>query len=201
MSATQQPRPMTIPSLAGALARKQNKKAPRSEVEPAGVGDVLAERTSVPSQLAPAESETPQIQRHATPVPRAAGPVQVAGKVRPEVSTRVYSQPMPLYLPRSLHQKLGSEAEARKSTKTALILQAVNATHLRVGEVLSTATDPAPTDLFAIPQRRTEAELTVHTTIRVTDTQLEAIEGLASTHSVNRSQIIAAAVRLYLEES
>lgn len=85
-------------------------------------------------------------------------------------------------------------------TNTALILEAINKTHLRLDEQIKPPAPPATTDLFDVPQRRTPAEPTVQTTIRVTDQQLAAIENLASTHNVSRSHIIAAALRLHLTQ-
>jgi len=53
-------------------------------------------------------------------------------------------------------------------------------------------------DLFDIPQARKATEPTVQTTIRVTDSQHHALAELAETHGANRSQLITAALRLYL---
>jgi predicted transcriptional regulator len=106
---------------------------------------------------------------------------------------------MSIYLPRSLHQRLGERAEAEGSTRTALILIAINRTHDTIGSAL----DPRPAggdgaDLFDIPQRTARKEPSVETTIRVTDRQLAAIDNLATDHGANRSRLISAALQMYL---
>lgn len=82
------------------------------------------------------------------------------------------------------------------------MLEAVNATHEQLADLLTTSPDAEPVavhrDLFAVPQARSRAEPAVATTIRITDAQHEAFESLTDRLQTNRSAIITAAVRAYL---
>ena len=122
----------------------------------------------------------------------------------PQTPTRQYLRIKSVYLPRSLHQRLGKYATAQKTTRTALILAAVNHTHSRLGSYLATGSGPSGSasvnDLFDIPQLKKDAEPAVQTTIRITDRQHQAIEALVAQLGTNRSQLVAAALRLYLGE-
>ena len=122
----------------------------------------------------------------------------------PQTPTRQYLRIKSVYLPRSLHQRLGEYATAQKTTRTALILAAVNRTHSRLGSYLATGSGPSGSasgnDLFDIPQLKKDAEPAVQTTIRITDRQHQAIEALVAQLGTNRSQLVAAALRLYLGE-
>ena len=122
----------------------------------------------------------------------------------PQTPTRQYLRIKSVYLPRSLHQRLGEYATAQKTTRTALILAAVNHTHSRLGSYLATGSGPSGSasgnDLFDIPQLKKDAEPAVQTTIRITDRQHQAIEALVAQLGTNRSQLVAAALRLYLGE-
>ena len=115
---------------------------------------------------------------------------------------RQYLRIKSIYLPRSLHKRLGEQATSRQTTRTALILTAINHTHSQLGSYL--ATDGASSggggvdDLFDIPQHKKDAEPAVQTTIRITDQQHQAIETLVEKHGTNRSQLVTAALMLYL---
>ncbi len=115
---------------------------------------------------------------------------------------RQYLRIKSIYLPRSLHKRLGEQATSRQTTRTALILTAINHTHSQLGSYL--ATDGASSgrggvdDLFDIPQHKKDAEPAVQTTIRITDRQHQAIETLVEKHGTNRSQLVTAALMLYL---
>jgi hypothetical protein len=115
---------------------------------------------------------------------------------------RQYLRIKSIYLPRSLHQRLGEQAIARKTTRTALILTAINQTHSRLGSYLAAGSPSASRtggdDLFDIPQDKKDTEPAVQTTIRVTDRQHQAIENLVEVLGANRSQLVAAALSLYL---
>ena len=119
-----------------------------------------------------------------------------------QTSGRQYLRIKSIYLPRSLHQRLGEQAISRKTTRTALILTAINHTHSQLGSYL--ATDGGSSggggvdDLFDIPQHKKDAEPAVQTTIRITDRQHQAIETLVEKYGTNRSQLVTAALMLYL---
>jgi hypothetical protein len=105
-----------------------------------------------------------------------------------------------VYLPRSTHQAVAEKAEAAGTTRTALILAAVNATHEDLGAAPGDDehVEGGGGDLFDIPQRKAPSELTVQTSIRVTDRQLKAIDDLVARHGMNRSRLLTKALKLYL---
>ena len=119
-----------------------------------------------------------------------------------QTSGRQYLRIKSIYLPRSLHQRLGEQAISRKTTRTALILTAINHTHSQLGSYLATAGGSSGAggvdDLFDIPQHKKDAEPAVQTTIRITDRQHQAIETLVEKYGTNRSQLVTAALMLYL---
>jgi len=133
--------------------------------------------------------------------PRRAAPDAPTSEPPPS-SGHQYLRIKSIYLPRSLHQRLGQQAISRKTTRTALILTAVNQTHSRLGSYLATETASSgggdADDLFDIPQHRKDAEPAVQTTIRITDRQHKAIENLVAELGTNRSRLVAAALTLYL---
>lgn len=188
------PSPMQTPDIGG-LLRRTRPAVPSTSPPPPGDVDVVPPPTeALPTGAAPTPGRA---RRRRGAAPAGAGTsIQVARGP----SRHQYLRSIALYLPRSLHQQLKTEAADRTTTATALILAAVNATHGKVGERLDedrrVPADGA--DLFEIPQARRVAEPTAQTTIRVTDAQLQAITELAATLDTNRSQLITAALRLYL---
>ena len=138
--------------------------------------------------------------REATRRPKPAADLVVSNES--QNSGRQYLRIKSIYLPRSLHQRLGQEAISRQTTRTALILTAINNTHSRLGTYI--ATDGGSfggasiNDLFDIPQHRKDVEPAVQTTIRITDRQHQAIETLVEKYGTNRSQLVTAALMLYL---
>jgi predicted transcriptional regulator len=191
MSAGVSPRPMPTPDLAGLLAKPlrtaRSAPAPSSEQ-----GRPVKTETR-----APAAVDTP---------PRQPDPPEEGGADRANRGakglTRQYLRTITVYLPRSLHRHLSERAEATDTTRTALMLQAVNATHHNLAELLakSVAAGGEDGDLFDIPQKRMAAEPSVQTSIRVTDRQLEALDELATRHTAQRSHLIAAALTAYLPQ-
>jgi hypothetical protein len=188
---TATPSPMPTPDLAGLLAkppRLPNRSRPASEppVEPA--------QTAI---AAPGETPGPTPRR----VPVASTKPRQLKPERPDDSAprRQYLRSIAVYLPRSTHQAVAEKAEAAGTTRTALILAAVNATHKDLG-VAPGGDDhvDGEGDLFDIPQRKAPSELTVQTSIRVTDRQLKAIDDLVARHGMNRSRLLTEALKLYL---
>jgi hypothetical protein len=188
------PRPMPTPDLAGLLAKPPRPTAPtRSEPtsEPAGESEPNA-------PAAPSETPVPAMTKVA---PNSTKPRELKSE-RPAEATprRQYLRSIAVYLPRSTHQAVAHKAETTGTSRSALILAAVNATHEYLGPAL---TDDQPDsgggELFDIPQRRAPSELTVQTSIRVTDRQLQAIDALVVRHETNRSRLLTAALRLYLK--
>lgn len=137
------------------------------------------------------------------PSPKPAG--EADSNQAPQISARQYLRIKSIYLPRSLHQRLGEHATARKTTRTALILTAVNQTHSQLGSYLATDNTTSGgadgNDLFDIPQHKKDTEPAVQTTIRITDRQHQAIETLLAQFGTNRSQLVVAALTLYLRDN
>lgn len=185
MSAT--PSPMQTPDLGGLLRR------PASPPQPAAA-------PSSPSVAEPASQPEPAKPAKTRPARQASRSQPAAGTVSAPEQRRQYLRSIAVYLPRSLHQQVRSAATRQSTTATALMLAAVNSTHDQLAEALAQQTgEPATAgDLFEIPQAKRVAEPTVQTTIRVTDSQYRTLSELAAGHQVNRSQLLATAVRLYL---
>lgn len=190
---TPTPSPMPTPDLAGLLAkppRLPNRSQPTSEppVEPAP--------TTIAAPPAETSAAAPKRVALASTKPRQLKPE------RPDDSAprRQYLRSIAVYLPRSTHQAVAEKAEAAGTTRTALILAAVNATHkdLGVAPPDDDHVDEGVGDLFDIPQRKAPSELTVQTSIRVTDRQLKAIDDLVARHGLNRSRLLTKALKLYL---
>lgn len=154
-----------------------------------------------PASAAPGPEESASERKRQRPIPTAGADI---ANQPPQTSARQYLRIKSVYLPRSLHQRLGEYATAQKTTRTALILAAVNQTHDRLGSYLATGSGPSGgaggNDLFDIPQLKKDAEPAVQTTVRITDRQHQAIETLVAQLGTNRSQLVAAALTLYLRE-
>lgn len=183
------PRPMPTPDLAGLLAKPPRPTTPQP---------VLADR---PEQDQTAANPAP------VPTPQSAGARQAktARLPKPEspepTAKRQYLRSIAVYLPRSVHQHLAQRSDTTGTTRTALILTAVNATHEHLGAALGKDRPDSGgvDDLFEIPQRRAPSELNVQTSIRVTDHQLQVIDTLAARHETNRSKLLTTALKLYLD--
>ena len=189
---TATPSPMPTPDLAGLLAkppRLPNRSRPASEppVEPAQTAVAAPGETpaSAPTTVSPASIK-----------PRQLKPERTDGSA----PRRQYLRSIAVYLPRSTHQAVAKKAEAAGTTRTALILAAVNATHKDLGAASGDDEhiDGGGDDLFDIPQRKAPSELTVQTSVRVTDRQLKAIDDLVARHGMNRSRLLTKALELYL---
>jgi len=186
------PRPMPTPNLAGLLSRpvRQQERAPKRPPE-----EPLFESTPMVDVGAVVG---PTTGKGAADEDEEAGP----SVTHDAQQGRQYLRSITIYLPRSVHRSAGREAAARNTTRTALILAAINATHQQIGHVLSSSTREtvSKSDLFDIPQDRAVTEPSAQTTIRVTDSQFEAIENLVAEHETNRSKLVTAALRLHLTE-
>ena len=155
-----------------------------------------------PEQAAGTRSESDEsVRERKQRRPKPAGDVVISSEP-PQTSGRQYLRIKSIYLPRSLHQRLGEQAISRNTTRTALILTAINHTHSQLGTYLATAGRSSGgggiDDLFDIPQHKKDAEPAVQTTIRITDRQHQAIESLVEKYGTNRSQLVTAALMLYL---
>lgn len=204
------PRPMQTPDLAGLLVKPKRSSGPvPAPSTPAEPGHTPSTPADVPSDEAAESAETSEaVGDDPEPMPtRRTSPVagdRRRGKMptRPasaDVAERQYLQSMAVSLPRSLHLRLADRARQDGITRTSVILTAVNDAHDTLDSALNAAPVDRGSELFDIPQRRTRKEPSVETTIRVTDRQQTAIEGLANTHGVNRSRVISAALEIYLD--
>jgi len=189
---TATPSPMPTPDLAGLLAkppRMPNQSRPVSEPP----GESAQTAVAAPGEtLAAAPTRVP---------PASTKPRQLKPKPPDESAPRrQYLRSIAVYLPRSTHQAVAEKAEAAGTTRTALILAAVNATHNDLGAATGDDdhVEGGGGDLFDIPQRKAPSELTVQTSIRVTDRQLTAIDDLVARHGMNRSRLLTKALKLYL---
>ena len=208
-------RPMATPDLANLLKRPRRAPAETpndaSDSKAVTAPQVLARdkpelQSPAPEAITPEEAPAAQsgsdesVRERKQRRPKPTTDVVASPDAQP--SGRQYLRIKSIYLPRSLHQRLGQEAISRQTTRTALILTAINNTHSRLGPYLATnggSSDGAGIDdLFDIPQHRKDAEPAVQTTIRITDRQHQAIETLVGKYGTNRSQLVTAALMLYL---
>jgi len=184
---------MPTPNLAGLLAKPRPvRKVPAMTesavaAQPAAIAPADDSESSVPPEVASVEDD---------------GQPPTAGKpssTQDSGDQRQYLRSITIYTPRSVHRTVGLVAGERKTTRTALILAALNATHQQIGEVLTSSKMTAgKRDLFDVPQSRVATEPSVQTTIRVTDSQFDAIENLVAEHAINRSRLVTAALQKYL---
>lgn len=219
-------RPMATPDLAGLLSKPRRRAAPPPVEEPTpeamgGAGekpepDLTAVATQsdesaatepadtlVPDEISESDLDDPPAEQTASAKPRRPRQAKQEPPRAEEptaASVRQYLQLKAFNLPRSLHRRLSERAAADKVTQTSLILAAVNRTHGQLAAWLEADARGAGAsgDLFDVPQAKTDREPPVQTTCRLTDRQVEAIEGLASQLGTNRSRLITAALTLYL---
>jgi len=207
---------MATPDLANLLKRPPRAPA-ETRSDPSDSNAAIAHQVIAPDKTetqAPANEATPLVEQETAAQSGSDESVRERKQRRPkptpevvvspdaQTSGRQYLRIKSIYLPRSLHQRLGQEAISRKTTRTALILTAINNTHSRLGSHLATdggsSGGAGINDLFDIPQHRKDAEPAVQTTIRITDRQHLAIETLVEKYGTNRSQLVTAALMLYL---
>ncbi len=144
---------MPTPNLAGLLAKPRPIRKVPARTEPAVApqpeATVSADYSDsvVPPEVASAEDD---------------GQLPPAGKpssAQDSGDQRQYLRSITIYTPRSVHRAVGLVAGERKTTRTALILAALNATHQQIGEVLtSSKTTAGERDLFDVPQSRVATE-------------------------------------------
>ena len=206
------PRPMPTPDLAGLLNKPRRHHPNVTSIEPPVPATTTESGATEdePAQTTYQTHEEAPVGDHSAPPPgtpaRKPSPSSTRnrrGKTMDaarsaEAPGRQYLRSMSIYLPRSLHQRLGQRADADGRTRTALILMAVNHTHDSIGTALNPESADTGSELFDIPQRTARKEPSVETTIRVTDRQLAAIDNLVGEHGANRSRLISVALQTYL---
>jgi hypothetical protein len=194
------PQPMATPNLAELLTKRSAKPPSERDISSTIAVPIL---DAAPA-AGPDDVEGPATEQGVAKGSTPADPEVFSGQPPTAVAgeRREYLRSIALYLPRTLHQQLGTAAADVGATRTALILGAINSTHARLGPALAA---PAPTvhrdDLFVVPQNRPSSEPSVQTTIRVTDAQYAAITALVAEHNTNRSRLIATALELHLAET
>lgn len=211
-------RPMPVPDLAGLLTRpKRPTKEPTSEEDqqPQAAAPQDASATPEPAvdhvssliegNAAVTEDDSadsaPQALRrttHIPPVPPRPTPRDSQTSLEDAGGRRQYLRTKAVQLPRSVHRRVTEEAARRGTTGTALMLTAINSTYRLLPAALRERQRPAGS-LFDIPQDRLAQEPTVQTTLRMTDTQLEAINELVTANSTNRSRLFGVAISLFLD--
>ncbi len=183
------PRPMDTPNLAGLLTQRP----PATPAGPAAARPASADPASVALKAGTAEPTTPPSADASAPEP---------ARASDETPSLHYLRSITVYLPRELHHQAGVSAAAYGTTRTELILEAVNHTHQQLGDALAadnTALSRGEGQtLFVVSQARLTVPPSVQTTIRITDDQYAALEELVERHATNRSRIIATALRLHL---
>lgn len=199
------PHPMATPNLADLLAKKPATAPSRRGVPPTVAQPATTSALDTAPQPAhPDNTTVPAAPRSAAADPNPVAPPAPVGQASTAAAgeRREYLRSIALYLPRTIHQQLGGAAAELGTTRTALILAAVNSTHERLGAALTATTAPARShDLFTVPQNKTSTEPSVQTTIRVTDAQHSAITALVAENHTNRSRLVTTALQLHLRKT
>lgn len=214
------PRPMSTPDLAGILGKPRRRPVQQPPAVSQAPQDVVPVTDAMDEDQAPATAPPtkPVASSSRSPRPKVArqsddsmaGGEPATAEVVPDDSRpdgasdagngvpRRYVRTISLYLPRSVYQRLLTEAEQRQMSRTALLLTSVNEVHELLPELL--AEKPAPRGpLFDVPQARAaKEEPNTQTSMRVTDQQLTILEALAKQHNTTRSRVLAAAFVAYV---
>jgi hypothetical protein len=108
-----------------------------------------------------------------------------------------------VYLPVSLRDRLRTAAGARGATYTTVVLEALDATHDKLDELLGGhRPNLRPGSLFSSEVGRSRprsAEPHVQVSLRLTRSNLQVVDRLVSEHDApNRSALVASAVAAYL---
>ena len=216
------PGAMRVPDIAGLLTRTPPHPMRDEAGDVAGLRSGDGGRTEIgvgdpevhPPADVPAASPTPSVRQSTGPNRRSAprrhrpdsGSGQQVGGLTlipiPEPSevnhSREYLRMITVHVPRSVHEALARQALIRETTRTALILEAVDATYLQIGEALAQQQNITVGNLFNIPQRAAGKDPLVEVKLRVTDRQLNAIQTLVQQNATSRSKLVSAALRLHL---
>lgn len=195
------PHKMPTPDLAGLLTARRP-AAPRPTLGEEAPAAVASDRPAVRETVVAARSAargTADVVADDSQSEDAGPPVEDTTDLA--TSDRVYRRSITVYLPRNLHRRVGVAAAASGTTRTAVMLDAINRTHSQLGSALQEPVPSSGQDLFAVPQARSAPAPSVQTTLRVTDEQYAALEGLTRKHAVNRSRIMTTALVLVLGET
>ncbi len=187
---TQPAKEQQLPSLGGILGSNRSVRPPSSSAP---------NRAQPPAKLPVADRKVERSTAKATATVRE----EASKRARPTPDSESgYLLPRSIYLPRTLHKNATTFARDNDTTVTALVLDAINEVHSELGAyfVAQAPSNRKPGHLFAVPQKKGKAgERTFQTTIRVTDEQLVVLDELASAYTVDRSKLVSAALRLYIE--
>lgn len=109
-----------------------------------------------------------------------------------------------VYLPASLRDRLRAQASSRGATFTDLALEAVDATHGRLDQLLADTRRPTrPGSLFAAPpprRRLRHSEPQVQVSLRLTRSNLDVLDRLTREHTApSRSALVSAALGAHLD--
>lgn len=163
------------------------------------------EPSPTPISVAPQARPDPQ---EATAQDGASVPTQRAGRPRVKRTSNVESI-MPVqvivYLPVSLKDRLRDAARTSDTTYTAIALDAIDATHAELGELLG-ASRPADAprregSLFGVQpvgQAHQDREARVQVSLRTRRRDVDVIDELAARHGISRSALISAALAAHL---
>lgn len=150
-----------------------------------------------------------------TPQPRSAAPRQASSgtSVNPQLGpprdallgNATHALVVIVYLPATLRTQLREVTAKSGSTYTDLALDAIDATHSRLSDLLQAPGRPdRPSSLFAgaRPRRRQRhIEPQVQVSLRLTTSQLKVIDDLVSDCAASsRSALVATALRAYLND-
>lgn len=155
-----------------------------------------------PSPVAAAEAATDAADAP-SPAPKTA---RKRAKRVPDAESAVPVQVI-VYLPLSVKERLRAAAQAAGTTYTSLTLDAIDATHTRLDDLLGTSRPLGgprhPGSLFGMPipaAERRNHEARVQVSVRLLRRDIDVLDELAARHQVSRSGLITAALAAHLTQ-
>jgi hypothetical protein len=196
--------------LSGRLARPSRPVgAPTSSTSAPAAEEAAGEKT--PPQLEPSsqdtEPEAPLLALTNQAAPRSARPTN---RVRAAAPKRIDAEggtvTTIVYLPAEVLQRLRQARLRSGQTYTELVLDALDATHTRLADLLATADRPQTRpagSLFAGPLRSAPAtaQPKAQITLRPRASDAEIIDTLARDHGTNRSKLVTIALNAHLPDA
>ncbi len=106
-----------------------------------------------------------------------------------------------VYLPVSLRERLRSRRAAEDVPFAEIVLDAVEATHERLGDLAAPPASTRSTLFVRSPRPKHDAEPNVQVYLRLNDQNLRVLDRLTQDHkAANRSALVAAALDAYLDK-
>jgi uncharacterized protein (DUF1778 family) len=152
------------------------------------------------------EPEAPLLALTNQAAPRSARPNRVRAAAPKRIDAEGGTVTTIVYLPAEVLQRLRQARLRSGQTYTELVLDALDATHTRLADLLATADRPQTRpagSLFAGPLRSAPAtaQPKAQITLRPRASDAEVIDTLARDHGTNRSKLVTIALNAHLPDA